>query len=138
MSYPLGSGHYEYHIFMDGAEVLHSGIPVEQREAALDRMIAKRIRSAPDGALKVFIGPEPEYPDHLRKAKIEGHAVVAVRVSTSGRPLNPTVKTATDPAFGESALAAVRLWRFLPVVRKGQPVETSAEIPFDFAPPGGK
>jgi len=138
MSFPLGSGHFKYHIFVDGMEALHSGIPEEEREAALDRMINERIKSVTDEALALFVGPEPEYPDSLRKAKIKGQAVVTVRVSARGRPLEPTVKEATDPAFGEAALAAVRLWRFLPVVRNGRPVETSAEIPFVFAPPAGK
>ncbi len=135
LSYELGSGHFQLHIFSGGLEVLHSGIPFPVQEAALDRMVAKRIESVRDAALKPFVGPAPEYPASLLKAKVEGQAVVSFRVGTSGRILEPVIKSATDPTFGEAALAAVRLWRFLPKVKNGHPVETKAEMPFVFAPP---
>jgi TonB family protein len=135
LSYALGSGHFQLHIFSGGVEVLHSGIPFSVQEAVLDRMVAKRIESVHDAALKPFIGPAPEYPASLLKAKVEGQAVVSFRVGTSGRILAPVVKSASDPAFGEAALAAVRLWRFLPKVKNGHAVETKAEMPFVFAPP---
>jgi TonB family protein len=140
LAFAFGSGQYYYHVFVDGMEALHSGIPVEQREAALDHMIAKRIGAVQDGHLKVFVGPPPEYPKSLRKANVAGRATVSVRVTATGRPVDITLKNATDPAFGEAAVAAVRLWRFLPVVRNGRPVETLANIPFAFTPPvkGGK
>ncbi len=139
MSFPLGAGMYSYHVFVDGVETLHSGIPYEQRETALDRMVAKRVASAKDGAPQLFVGPEPEYPDSLRKAGVKGQAIIAVRITAAGRVIDPAVKEATDPAFGEAALDAVRLWRFLPRVKNGRPVDSSAEIPFEFTPPkGGK
>jgi len=137
LAYALGSGHFHIHLFVGGPEALHSAIPFAEREAALDRMVAKRIQAAGDAEPKLFIGPTPEYPSSLRKAKAKGQTVVSVRIGTNGRTLEPVVKSASDPAFGEAALAAVRLWRFLPKVKDGRPVETKAEIPFDFAPPGG-
>jgi TonB family protein len=45
------------------------------------------------------------------------------------------VKSATDPAFGEAALRAVRIWRFLPKVKDDNPVETKVDIPIVFARP---
>jgi TonB family protein len=49
--------------------------------------------------------------------------------------LDPQVKEASDPAFGESAVVAARQWRFLPRVKNGRAVETQVDMPFDFAPP---
>ncbi|MDD2762685.1 MAG: energy transducer TonB [Opitutaceae bacterium] len=135
LEYALGAGHFQIHLFAGGMEVLHSEIPFYEREAALDRMVAKRIKSMHDAEPKLFIGPTPEYPAALLKTKTKGEAVVAVRISSSGRTLDPEVKSASNPAFGEAALAAVRLWRFLPKVKDDRPLETKAEIPFDFAPP---
>ena len=133
----LGKGRHKLHVFAGGSEVLNSDMPEEHREQVLDRMTAKRIAGVQDAEPQPFVGPAAEYPEKLRKAKFTGKAVIALRVSKTGRVLEPTVKEATDPALGEAALAAVKLWRFLPRVKAGQPVESPIEVPFDFAPPKG-
>lgn len=135
LAFPLGSGHFRFHIFMGGAEVMHSEIPFPEREAALDRMVTKRIESVKDAEVKLFIGPAPDFPSSMGKAKTKGQAAIALRIGTTGRVLDPVIKSATDPVFGEAALAAVRMWRFLPKVKDGHPVETPAVIPFVFTPP---
>jgi TonB family protein len=45
------------------------------------------------------------------------------------------VKHASKPAFGESALAAARQWRFLPKVKAGKPEAVTVEMPFNFNEP---
>jgi TonB family protein len=98
-------------------------------------MVAKRIAGRPEADPEAFVGPAPEYPASLAKVKGHGKAVVPVRVGADGRIHDPVIKTATDPAFGEAALAAVRLWRFLPRIQGGHPVESKVDMPFEFAPP---
>ncbi len=132
----MGPGKYEMHLFVGGREILHSGIPVEVREHALDRMVARRIEDVQDEAPKLLVGPAPEYPAHLLRGRTVGTAVVEVLVDRKGRPQSPSVKSATDSAFGEAALEAVRQWRFIPQVRGGRPMEAKVEVPFNFAPPG--
>lgn len=131
----LGQGHYKIHLFSKGEEVLHSQIDPTFREAVVDRMTAKRIESIKDAAPKLLVGPAPEFPKALLKAGKSGHAVVSLRIGANGRVYDPTLKSTTDSAFGEAALAAVRMWRFLPQVRNGRPVETRADLPIDFDPP---
>ncbi len=135
MSSALGEGKYVYHVFVDGMEVLHSGIPLPLQEASLDRMVASRIAGEKEAPLKLFIGPNPEYPRALLKSRVKGEAAIALVVDPEGRVINPVVRSATKPAFGEAALAAVRFWRFLPRVHHGRPVATTVEVPFEFAPP---
>lgn len=135
---PLGEGKYKLHIFSGGMEVLHSKIPPEVRDAALDRMTLKRIAGVQDALPQPFIGPSPEYPEALLKAKTKGRAIIAMRIGANGRVYDPTIKSATDPAFGETALAAARLFRFLPRMVKGRPVEAKVELPIDFTPPEKK
>jgi outer membrane biosynthesis protein TonB len=36
--------------------------------------------------------------------------------------------------MGESALAAIRQWRFLPRIKNGHAIETVAVIPIEFTP----
>jgi TonB family protein len=135
MTRRLGSGTYHLHLFSQGEEVFQSGIPSEEREAALDRMVAERIQGVQAASPKLLFGPAPEYPKALKAANVRGQAVIALRIGTNGAVLGPVVKSATDPAFGQEALAAIRVWRFLPTVKASVPVDTNAQIPFSFEPP---
>jgi len=135
LSSGLGAGRYYFHLFSQGMEVLQSEIPPLQCDQALDRMIAARLPAEPDAAPRIFIGPEPEYPAAMLKAKSAGDVVVTVRIGANGRVYDPTVKSATDPAFAEAALKAVRLWRFVPKMAHGRPVEIKADVPIHFTPP---
>jgi TonB family protein len=135
LSSGLGEGKYQFHLFAGGREVLHSNIPPMQRDHVLDQMTLRRIADVQDAPPKPFIGPGPEYPSALLKTKTTGQVVVSLRIGANGQVYDPKVKSASDPAFGEAALVAVRLWRFLPQVRHGRPVETFVDLPFDFKPP---
>lgn len=132
---PLGDGKYQVHLFVGGHETMHSLQPFNYREQVLDRMIAKRTAALPDGKPQFFIGPLPEHPKSMRKSRTKGHATIRARIRTTGAVIDPEIVDASDPAFGESALTAVRQWRFLPMIKNGRPVETVAELPIDFDVP---
>jgi TonB family protein len=133
----IGAGKYQLHLFCGGAEVFHSEMPFGKIEHELDKIVARQIKGITDAPPKPFVGPAPEYPAKLKKAKVEGKAIIHFTISPRGRIVDPAVKSATDPAFGESALAAARQWRFLPRIVNGQPVATNVDMPFLFsaAPP---
>lgn len=132
--YPLGSGHFQFHLYSAGLEVLHSEQPFAMREQMLDGLIARRIKDRPDGPPSVFFGPAPDYPAKLQKSKTSGQVKLQVRIRPTGAVVDATLVSATEPAMGEAALTAVRQWRFLPRIKNGQPVETVAVIPIDFTP----
>lgn len=132
LAYDVGAGHFTLHLFSDGGELLHSEQPARLRERALDRMVKRRIEGVQDAPLRPFVGPAPEHPPALAKKKIAGQAVVRFRISRTGAVLDPEVKSATAPEFGEAAVAAIRLWRFLPAVKQGVAQEGKAELPFEF------
>jgi TonB family protein len=131
----LGAGKFKLHLFSDGLELLHSQQPPLFRERQLDRMVQARIKGEQDAPVRPFIGPLPEYPKQFLKRRINGEAVVRFRVSRTGAVLDPVLRSASTPEFGESALAAARLWRFLPKVQSGRPVESEVALPFTFEPP---
>ena len=135
MTSPLGAGHYQVHLFVGGAEVMQSLLSWGESENALNHMVAARIKDVHDAPPRFFFGPSPEYPPALKAANLKGHAVIAVRIGSNGAVFDPTVKSATDPAFGDAALQAVKMWRFLPRVRNDYPVEAKVDIPIVFAPP---
>lgn len=131
----LGSGKFQLHVFTEGREVFNSLQPWEHREHALTQMVMKRIEGVKAAAPQPLIGPDPEFPEALRKKKVKGEAVVAIRITWQGVVADPEVVSATDPAFGEAALVAVRQWRFLPRVQNGKPVEVKVNVPFVFEAP---
>jgi TonB family protein len=135
MDAAVGSGRYTFYLFSGGAEILQSLISFGDREAGLNRMVAARIKDVQDAPPKLFMGLGPDYPPSLRKQNAKGRAVISVRIGANGAVFDPVVKSATQPAFGEAALAAVKLWRFLPRVKNGYPVETVADVPIVFDAP---
>lgn len=130
----LGDVTYRMHLFVGGLEVLNSQMPWEVREAILDRMVAKRTQGAADRPPQPFVGPAPEYPSALRKAKISGRVTVYIRVGIRGNVSDPKVVSASDPAFGAAALEAIRQWRFLPKVSSGIPTAVGVNMPMNFTP----
>lgn len=135
MSSELGAAPFAVHIFAGGREVLNTKIAFDEREAALDRMVLRRIAGVQNAEIQAFAGPVPEYPPALLKTRAKGQAVVSFRVGQRGGVFDPAVVSASDPSFGEEALKAIRLWRFLPRVRDGSPVAATAQMPFEFSPP---
>ena len=128
----LGRFRCKIHLFSGGLEVLHSRIPFADREHALDRMVVKRIEGVKNAQPKPFVGPAAAYPPTLYDTKANGTAKIRMRIGRNGAVVDPAVESASDPAFGEAALAAIRVWRFLPKIQDGHPVESDAEMPFNF------
>jgi TonB family protein len=135
MSEQMGNGKYRLHIYSQGVELLQSEIPFGVREAALNRMVAKRIKDVHSQAPKLFVAAAPEYPPSLKGANLQGQVMVAFRIGPNGEVYNPVVRSATNPAFGDAALEAVRDWRFLPAVKDDEAVGVDVVVPVIFDQP---
>jgi len=75
----------------------------------------------------------PEYPFLARKRKIEGKVVLAVVIDATGRLIKAEVVEASDKAFAEASLEALRKSTFLPARRNGRPVASRAILPIRFS-----
>jgi len=126
---------YQLYLFSGGREVFQSRIPAEVMAAALNRMVADKIRDVRDAPPQPFVGPQPEYPHALFRKKVAGSATISFTLDDRGVVSDPAVAAATQPDFGEAAMAVIKDWRFLPKVTDGHPVASKAEMPFDFGPP---
>ena len=78
----------------------------------------------------------PEFPEAARVEK--GKVLLAVLVKKDGSPAEVMVADATDPGAGleESALEAVRHWKFRPALRKRQPVDSYMFLEISFRSSG--
>lgn len=77
-------------------------------------------------------------PPHLTQyvpppaAESPGEAEVAVMIDTAGRVTDTRIVSASSPTLADSALAAVRRWRFTPGKRNGQLIAMSFIFPVEF------
>jgi TonB family protein len=76
---------------------------------------------------------QPLYPAELKAARKTGEAVISFVVDVDGSVKNLRVEKATEPAFGEAALAAVAAWEFEPGSKNGTPVACQLSLPLRFA-----
>jgi len=75
----------------------------------------------------------PVYPPRCLRMGIEGTVRVRVLVGENGRVQEVTIgKSSGDAALDESALQAVRDWRFEPAKRNGVAVRAWAVVPIEF------
>lgn len=126
---------FQLHVFVAGSEALHSAMPAALRDAALDRMVRKRIAAARDAGPALLAGPPAEYPPKLLRDRLTGEVRLRFTIRPDGALDDIAVVNSTDPEFSDAAVAAVRQWRFVPTVKAGAPVATTVALPFVFAPP---
>jgi TonB family protein len=81
-------------------------------------------------------GDNPTYPPEARKEKIQGTVVIDTTVSKKGAIEDLHVVKTPDPSLAESALKAVRTWRYRPYLLNGEPVavQTTVNVTFCLEP----
>lgn len=83
---------------------------------------------------EVLSGPQPQYPDLLRQAGIQGRVVVQAIIDTSGRAEPPSVKViqSPNPGFDQPAKNYVLRALFRPARVHGRAVRVLINLPIDF------
>ena len=95
-----------------------SPAPVQQHSAGVQQaVLIKRV--------------EPSYPPVARQLRVEGIVQVQAAIDRDGVPHELKVVNG-DPRLTESALIAVRQWRFKPAQLDGTPIESSIVIQVQF------
>ena len=81
---------------------------------------------------KVIRAPDPKYTKAARKAKITGTVVLWLVVNKEGLPEQIRIQKSLDPGLDESAIDAVRRWKFEPSTKDGQPVAVMINVEVNF------
>jgi TonB family protein len=78
--------------------------------------------------------PPPEYPAKARADKnmLNGTVGVSFTVEKDGLPSHVAISKSLRPDFDQSALAAVRQYRFTPALADGSPVQTNLTVEVNF------
>jgi len=82
-------------------------------------------------AAKLISQPQPEYPPLARQTHIEGRVVLHVIISVDGTMKEVTVVSG-HPLLVQSALDAVRQWRYKPTLLNDKPAEVDGTVTVDF------
>jgi protein TonB len=83
-------------------------------------------------APRAIYAPDPEYSDAARKAKYQGTVVLWVVIDQNGRPRQIKVQRSLGMGLDEKAIEAVRLWKFEPARKDGQPVAVQVNVEVNF------
>lgn len=81
---------------------------------------------------------EPTYTEALRKDRVEGEVTLRAVICTDGVPRRFEVESEKGKGLRESALQAVRQWRYRPAQRDGMPVAMKYAITVAFRLSGSK
>ena len=73
-------------------------------------------------------GDNPVYPQEARAKKIQGAVVLTAVIGKDGTIENLLVVKTPDPSLAESAIKAVRTWRYRPYLLNGDPVEVETTV----------
>jgi TonB family protein len=92
------------------------------------------VEIAPASALELTHYVPPEFPAAARKTDASGWVDVQLMVLTNGS-VRDVVVIGADPVgvFEQSALEAVRKWKYRPILRDGQPINERARVRVRFA-----
>jgi TonB family protein len=140
LTFPLvdqleGEGSYRLHLFADGIELLHSKLSAaylaKQKNKTEELLAGKTQDWPPILAHKI----NPTYPESLKRSKVPGTARVRIHITKNGEVDSPELVSASAPAFGEAALAAVVKWKFDPALKARTFVDAKIEVPIVFSPP---
>jgi protein TonB len=74
----------------------------------------------------------PKYPVEMRKEGTSGVVTITCIIDEKGNVTEPTVEKATNDAFRQPALDALRKWKFKPAKKGGTPVALKVSIPIQF------
>jgi protein TonB len=85
---------------------------------------------------KLLVKVPPEYPPLAASARVQSLIILEARVGLDGRVKDVKVLRG-HPLFDESALAAVRQWRYQPLLLNGEPTEFILTVTVMFNLQGG-
>jgi len=76
---------------------------------------------------------KPEYPELARRARVQGVVIMLVTVNEEGNVEDVQVSRGVHPLLDEAAVAAVKQWKYSPILLNGEPIKVSATVTVTFA-----
>lgn len=109
-------------------------VPMDERYIVRAVRAAARALPGPDHGPELYRTFIPIYPASLFLTRTTGQVLVEFIVDTTGRVLGEHALSSSHPRFTDSALEAVRQWRFHPARMEGRLVNMRMRVPILFSP----
>lgn len=109
--------------------------PVPEPVVAAPAAVASAAQAItpPDLRAAYLANPRPPYPLAARRLGLEGKVVLRVEILESGSVAQVLVARGSGhDMLDQSALQAVKQWRFVPARKGGEAVSASVEVPISF------
>ena len=81
---------------------------------------------------KPLYQPEPEFSEASRKKGENGNVDIALVVGTDGLPHDLKLMCSSIPDSNQSAIEAVKQWKFTPGTKDGKPVPVNIMVDIEF------
>lgn len=96
----------------------------------IGRLVTSTTEASPP---KVVTKAPARYTKQATDAGLQGEVWVTVRIGTKGEVLDAHVSKGLGMGLDESAVEAVRQWRFTPAMQAGKPIASSIVIKVGFS-----
>ncbi len=94
--------------------------------------VAVRAETGIEAPVPVRMVP-PKFPPEMRREGTGGVVTIKCIIDEKGNVTEPVVEKATNDAFAQPALDALRKWKFKPAKKDGTPVPLKVSIPIQFS-----
>jgi periplasmic protein TonB len=74
----------------------------------------------------------PKFPDEMRRQGNSGIVTVSCLIDEKGNVMDPKIVKASNDAFSEPAIEALKKWKFKPAKKDGEAVAIRVNIPVQF------
>jgi TonB family protein len=75
---------------------------------------------------------KPDYPESVKRERIQGNVTLEAVVKRDGTVGDVTVKKALHPELDEAAVTAMKKWRFKPGTKNGKAVDVVVDVEMTF------
>jgi periplasmic protein TonB len=114
-------------------DIVVENVPQQTAVQAVTTDTAQPVSEVVDEKIRVLQNYEPPYPPGALRREEEGTVYVRITVTPQGRVTDASIERSSGfNELDQTALKAIRNWRFAAAKRGGQSVATSAVVPVVF------
>lgn len=111
---------------------------ISSTPVAVPRVAVQRVRVSQGVTQGMVIRRvQPQYPQMAKIARVQGAVVLAAVIGKDGAIQNLHVISSASPLLNQSAIDAVKQWRYKPYILNGEPVEVDTTVTVNFSLSGG-
>ena len=114
------------------AIVLASSLTAQQPPPDVPRCPFKAPREDCATMPRMKFTPEPDYPESVRRKRIQGTVFLGITIQPDGSVDDVKVTKSLEKSLDKQAIKTVRTWKFEPSMYEGKPIPYSTTVEVSF------